>query len=85
MTLCDNPETYPRGRVCNKCPLGKRGQVGKIIIALENSGNISDLAGNIWLGRGGGQSSNTDQKSGYVLAVKQKTTEVCKKTPVIFG
>jgi len=87
MSLCENPGERPRGKVCRNCCLGKPGYVSKIVnwrIAKEEIRNeINRLAGEIWLGRGGGISSNEQQIKDTVSAenivTEKLTVETCKK------
>jgi hypothetical protein len=78
MSLCENPETCPRREAGINCPLGKASEVIKIVNRLEIEGTIRWLAGEIWMGRGGGLSSVYEEKKDYHDAIKVKIIEVCK-------
>jgi hypothetical protein len=78
MSLCENPLTFPRGKYCKECPLGKTGNVSKILNILKNDGALIRLAGEIWLKRGAGISTQSESDIDYNKALKQTTIKICK-------
>lgn len=74
MTIC---EDCPRRW---KCMLGKPGYVGKVSSSKKNAGVVDQLAGRIWLKRGGGQSSQEQQDSDYDRAQVIVQRRICSNS-----
>ena len=78
MSLCENPDIHPRGRFCKECRLGKIPHVSKILNILNNDGAIDRLAGELWLKRGGGISTQSESDMDYNIALKRIVIKICK-------
>ena len=78
MSVCENLKTFSRSKNCRKCQLGKSGYVTKIVNILELNGEVDRLAGDFWIKRGGGISSQEQRNEDYLRALKIFTKKVCR-------